>query len=201
MLQINQNYNINSLDGLRQIKEVDVVITDPPFPNGRDLFNDTVLDGYFILYYCSKITKKYIVFFWSQINIPKAPHGWYEIARNIWHKPNGQSATWYENVIVWAKEDRTTTNKVWRIPIINYQSLPEWEEHPTQKPIKLMRKIVQQYSKEGELVLDPFSGSGSTLVACKQLNRQYMGFEIEKKYYEITKKRLAQSNLNNIFTV
>lgn len=67
--------------------------------------------------------------------------------------------------------------------------------HPTQKPIKLFSKILQDYSKETDTILDPFMGSGTTLVAAKQLGRKAIGVEISEKYCEIAKSRLSQDLL------
>lgn len=66
--------------------------------------------------------------------------------------------------------------------------------HEAQKPIKLLEYLVKLVTKEGQVVLDPFIGSGSTAVAAKNLNRSYVGFEISKKYCEIAKKRLLSSH-------
>ena len=70
--------------------------------------------------------------------------------------------------------------------------------HPTQKPEKLFRRIIQASSNEGEIVLDIFIGSGTTAFACKSLNRNFIGFEISKEYVDIANKRLAQNTLNQL---
>jgi site-specific DNA-methyltransferase (adenine-specific) len=62
--------------------------------------------------------------------------------------------------------------------------------HPTQKPVELMRYYIENSSNENDTVLDPFMGSGSTGVACLELNRKFIGFEIDEKYYEIAINRL-----------
>lgn len=62
--------------------------------------------------------------------------------------------------------------------------------HDTQKPVKLMERIITIFSNDGSLVLDSFSGSGSTLVAAKNTNRQFIGIEKEKEYYDIIMERL-----------
>lgn len=62
--------------------------------------------------------------------------------------------------------------------------------HPTQKPIALMEYLIKTYSNEGDLILDCCAGSGSTLVAAKNLNRRYIGVEKEENYYNICKERL-----------
>jgi len=63
--------------------------------------------------------------------------------------------------------------------------------HPTVKPIKLMFYLIMLGSREGDINLDPFIGWGTTAIACKLLNRRYLGFEINKKYVEIAKARLS----------
>ena len=64
--------------------------------------------------------------------------------------------------------------------------------HPTEKPVALMELLIKQSSNEGDIVLDPFAGSGSTLVAARNLNRHYLGYEIDEKYYNIAKQQLTQ---------
>lgn len=69
--------------------------------------------------------------------------------------------------------------------------------HPTQKPISLIEYLILTYSKEGNVILDNTCGSGSTLVAAKNLNRQFIGIEKEKKYYDICLERLNKCNSQN----
>jgi len=69
--------------------------------------------------------------------------------------------------------------------------------HPTQKPIKLIRYLLDIHSNKDDLVLDPFIGSGTTAVACKRLNRNFLGFEINPEYCKIAVKRLEQENIQN----
>ena len=65
--------------------------------------------------------------------------------------------------------------------------------HPTQKPIKLMEYLIKTYTNEGETVLDNCMGSGTTGVACKNLSRNFTGMELDKEYFEIAKKRIAEA--------
>ena len=67
--------------------------------------------------------------------------------------------------------------------------------HPTQKPVNLMEYLVKTYTNEGDLVLDFTMGSGTTGVACKNLNRNFIGIEMDKKYFEIAKERLYGNNI------
>ena len=63
--------------------------------------------------------------------------------------------------------------------------------HPTQKPLRLIKRLVEASSNEGDIVLDPFAGSGSTQVACIHLNRHYIGIEMDTNYYQMASKRIA----------
>lgn len=62
--------------------------------------------------------------------------------------------------------------------------------HPTQKPVTLLEYLIKTYTNEGELVLDNCMGSGSTGVACKHLNRRFIGIELDKEYFKIAKDRI-----------
>lgn len=62
--------------------------------------------------------------------------------------------------------------------------------HPTIKPIQIIKNLITNSSLEGGVILDTFMGSGTTAVACKELNRQYIGFELNPKFYEIANDRL-----------
>jgi site-specific DNA-methyltransferase (adenine-specific) len=66
--------------------------------------------------------------------------------------------------------------------------------HPTQKPVALMEYLIKTYTNEGETVLDFTMGSGTTGVACKNLNRKFIGIELDKEYFEIAKTRIKNTN-------
>lgn len=65
--------------------------------------------------------------------------------------------------------------------------------HPTQKNVLLMEWLIKIHSNVGDIVLDPFMGSGTTGVACKNLNRNFIGIELDNKYFEIAKERIENS--------
>ena len=65
-------------------------------------------------------------------------------------------------------------------------------KHPTIKPVKLMEWLVKLLSNEGDVVLDCFAGSGTTGVACKNLNRKFVGIEKNEEYCELIKKRMGE---------
>ena len=62
--------------------------------------------------------------------------------------------------------------------------------HPTQKPVDLMEWIIKNYTTEGDIIMDAFMGSGTTGVACKNLNRDFIGIELDKTYFDIATKRI-----------
>lgn len=66
--------------------------------------------------------------------------------------------------------------------------------HPTQKPLALMEYLIKTYTKEGDIVFDPFMGSGTTGLACKNLGRKFIGIEKCDKYFAIAKERLLQND-------
>lgn len=74
-------------------------------------------------------------------------------------------------------------------------SLKKYTRHPTEKNLKIIKRLISILSNEGDTVLDPFFGSGTTAVACKQLNREFIGFEISKEYFDEAKSRLFQEYL------
>jgi site-specific DNA-methyltransferase (adenine-specific) len=68
-------------------------------------------------------------------------------------------------------------------------------DHPTPKPLKLMKRLIADFTDKGELILDPFCGSGTTLVAAKEMGRRAVGIEIEEKWCAVAKRRLSQEVL------
>ena len=156
------------------------------------LFNETLVDGLAMLYLACKKAKKYVVFFWNPFDVPPPPPGWHEVSRHVWHKPDCKSITHYEVIVAWSREPKQRVSRVWSIPILDYRSLRDWKPHPTQKPVKLMRYLLEQYTQEGEIVLDPFVGSGSTAVACQQMQRHFIAIEKSTEYAQIATSRLKE---------
>ncbi len=65
--------------------------------------------------------------------------------------------------------------------------------HPTQKPIKLLKELIEIFTDEGDMVIDPVAGSGTTLRACMELNRKCCGFEVDKKFYNLAKEKMLKN--------
>ena len=80
-------------------------------------------------------------------------------------------------------------DNVFQIPYINSQS-KERKGYPTQKPLKLLERIIKSSSKENDVVLDPFCGCATTCIASEKLNRKWVGIDISVKAYELVKERL-----------
>ena len=83
---------------------------------------------------------------------------------------------------------------VWEFPRVRYR-MEEYENHPTQKPIALLERIIKASSNEGDMVLDPFSGTFTTAYVAQSLNRKSIGIELQEEYVKIGLRRLklAQS--------
>lgn len=90
----------------------------------------------------------------------------------------------------------TFPSNLWNDISIPFWSMPENTDHPTQKPEKLLAKLILASSRKGDMVFDPFLGSGTTSVVAKKLGRKYAGIEIDKKFACITEKRLELAETN-----
>ena len=117
----------------------------------------------------------------------------------IWASKNGNGKKWKFNyeLIKKLNEGKQMRN-VWSIPLTPKSE--KWAgQHPTQKPIELLRRVILACTNEGDTVLDPFLGSGTTSVVAKILGRNSIGIEKEKKYLNVIKKRVnpEQKKLND----
>jgi len=109
----------------------------------------------------------------------------------VWDKDNGNS-DFADCELAWGSFNSAVRKFKWKWMGL-YQERMKYKEkryHPTQKPLPLFRWIIEKYSDEDDIILDPFIGCGTTAVACKQLNRKFIGIDINKEYVDITNKRL-----------
>lgn len=119
-----------------------------------------------------------------------------------WHKPSAVSFNRmggfnaWEPIFIYSKPVKGARlgQDYIRQDTMNFGKGPE-KEHSCPKPLVLWEKLIQYFSNEGELIFDPFMGSGTTAVACKRLGRKYCGTDIIKKYCEISRQRLRQDVL------
>ena len=101
-------------------------------------------------------------------------------------------------LIEWADSKRSEWNGggkagVWKSPAARWDTGGK-QTHPTQKPLSLMRDLLGDFSDPGDLVCDPFAGSGSTAVACKELGRRFVGWEIDPSYHAVACARVLQAS-------
>jgi len=148
------------------------------------IFFDRKKVGYFDLLLAPKynITSK-AMFVWAKTNPTPS-----------FRKVSWVSAT--EFVWVGSKGESKIKNFLTQPEMYNYALTPNKSsygktEHPTEKPESVIEKFIKTSSLEGDIVLDPFVGSGTTAVVCKKLNRKYIGIEISPEYAEISNNRLA----------
>jgi site-specific DNA-methyltransferase (adenine-specific) len=102
----------------------------------------------------------------------------------------------------WTESDNgrfrlTHPSNLWTDLTVPYWSMPENTDHPTQKPEKLLAKIILASSRKGDLVFDPFNGSGTTTVVARKLGRDYLGVEIDETYCCFAQKRLELASTDN----
>jgi len=194
---------------LPQLEKVDLVLTDPPYGIGeadgknksrsklaisKDYgvagWDDQKIETETILLALG-LTRSAIIFggnYYADILTPNSC--WL-----VWDKENGEN-DFADCELAW-----TNLNQAVRIRRHRWHGMlrkgNEQREHPTQKPLDLMKWCILKADKDGDCqtILDPFMGSGTTLVAAKNLGRKAIGIEIEEKYVEIAIKRLRQQTL------
>ena len=108
------------------------------------------------------------------------------------YKSNGKPKDWEETPQ--GNFRNTCPSNFWDDCTVPYWSMPENTDHPTQKPEKLIAKLILASSNTGDVVLDPFLGSGTTSVVAKKLNRNYIGIEQNKLYCAWAEKRLETAD-------
>ena len=107
----------------------------------------------------------------------------------LWASKGGGSHHTFNYDLINSRDPNAQLSSVWHIP-----SVPRREKlhgyHPTQKPLRLLRRAILASSREGELVFDPFCGSGTSGVASKELGRFFVGAEKEEEYAELAARRI-----------
>lgn len=215
MIEINKIHQQDCVEFIKNIDNdsVDCIITDPPYginylsnhyKNGnpyKKIENDNQL---FIplddLWRVLKPTGCMFVFFSYKVPLVD------ERVKNtiIWVKNNwtagdlfGDLGNQYESIAYMPKDKFKIKSKrytnVW-----NFDRVPSHKlKHPTQKPKEIIRRMIELSTQPGDLVLDPFMGSGTTAVTCKEMSRQWVGCELNQDYIDIANERLCQGTLLN----
>ncbi len=112
----------------------------------------------------------------------------------VWDKgtatPNKYYMQGLEFILMLSKRPARNINDMGSKNLLSTPNIIGTKRHPCEKPVSLMAEMIRNSTNEGDIVLDPFTGAGSTLIAAKRLNRRYIGFEIDKQYYDIAYRRL-----------
>lgn len=187
---------------------VDLIVTDPPYlvnyrsRDGRTIagdIDDSWLHPAFAQMYRVMAPNSFCLSFYGWNKVDRFMAAWraagfYPVGHFTWSKPYASSQRFtqarHESAYLLAKG---RPNKPSKPP----QDVLPWNYsgnrlHPTQKPVSALTPIIEAYSSEGGIVLDPFAGSGSTAVAAKASERAYVGIEMDSIYYGKAKVRLAK---------
>ena len=185
---------------------VDFVLTDPPYlvrykdRSGRTIRNDSspaVLDAFTDIHRVMKPNSLCVSFYgWNRVDAFFAAWkraGFTPVGHLVFNKTYASSQRFvryqHESAYVLAKGRP-------EMPAAPISDVLPWRYsgnrcHPTEKSVDTLRPLVEAFSKPGDTVLDPFSGSGSSLVAAALLGRNYIGIELEAQYCELARRRLA----------
>ena len=190
-------YHADCLELMKEMPDncVDLVVTDPPYKD-EDVagdyweFLDTAVEQ------MRRIAGEYLIMFNGSTRL-------YEIMIRygkphrilVWTKGKVKYAYRWEPILIYDLNPSFKINKSIFSDALPYMPLCKSQSwHRYEKPLNLMRNVVRYIPKD-KIILDPFAGSGTTLVAAKQLGRRYVGVEIEEKYCEIAAQRLTQEVL------
>jgi len=205
---------IEDVEKLMDGKKADMVFTDPPYGMDLDVKNSDNLGGKDGWKNKAKHYSKVIgddkdynpthlfnmfpdvkeMFLWGfdyyAEFIPNRKEG----SVLVWDKRAGvedMKLTFSEFELCWSKEKhlREVVRVTWSGLLGTEQEFDHKRYHPTQKPIKLSKWFIDKFSKDGDLIIDLFLGSGSTLIACEQTNRICYGMEIDPRYIDVIRRR------------
>lgn len=214
---INKVYEMDCLELMKKLpdKYFDLVLTDPPY--GLNINQKNVSRGKLA------IAKDYGECEWDK-EIPSADHfkEMLRVSKNqiifggnyftdylypsscwiVWDKDNGDN-DFADCELAWVSYPKAVRKFKfrWNGMLQENMKMKEQREHPTQKPIALGRWVLQKFADKNDLIFDPFVGSGSFLVACKQLGFNFVGCEINSDYVKICNKRLMFKTVGNFTQV
>ena len=123
----------------------------------------------------------------------------------IWYKqnvtPNRYYLNCYEMILMLKKGKARNINNMGTKNVLEIPNILNKKTQPTEKPVRLNEILIENSSNEGDIVLDPFMGTGSCGVAAKELGREFIGIEIDKKYFDIAKDRIEGNNKDSQMTL
>ena len=201
MLELNRLYNMDCMVGMKQFpdKYFDLAIVDPPygiarFGNRVELSNRICKEEkinkwdikptqeYFDELF--RVSKNQIIWGANNFTLPETE---YFIVWDKWQTVDNFASAEYAwtNCKVPAKVFRYSIHKV-----MQERKQDGGKIHPTQKPVALYEWLLKNYAKPGDKILDTHVGSASSLIACHKMGFEYIGFEIDKDYYEAAQERI-----------
>jgi len=209
MLELDRIYNVTCLEGLQYLDDnsIDLTLTDPPW--GQNIKYDGYDDSRENLIQIIKTSfpsllkkSKRIAISPGIANIFLYPQSdW--ILSVCWNTTGSRCRYGYNQwmpILLYGKDLKGMgkINNVLKSDMIfinggdgvGFRRKDISKQHPCPKPLNVIKQLILRLSNEGDLILDPFIGSGTTAVACKKLNRRFIGFEISPEYCEIANKRL-----------
>ena len=236
MLELNNLYNMDCLEGLKLIPDnsIDLVVTDPPYKIVQGGCSNKAVtinacggilnkhDGNNV-----ELVKKGKIFNHNEIQFNEWLPEIYRVlkdnshcyiminGRNLaelqmeaekvgfrfhniiaWDKGNATPNKWYmqrlEFILFLFKGETKNINNMGTTTLLQVPNIKRGTKlHPTEKPTDLMKILIENSSKKNDIVLEPFAGCGSTLLACKETGRNFIGFELDKHYFDIATKRIS----------
>ena len=171
---------------LPTLGKVDAVVTDPPYPNNAGHFIDGIEAARKL---CSELAAAHWIVCWTETEHPPVPLPL--VAVHVWHRTNTNRPDNYEPFFEFHADGRKRASRVYPFGVI----VPgltgvEASGHPTEKHPGLMRSLVARTTGR---VLDPFMGSGTTGVAAAHLGRQFVGCEIQQRWFDIACRRIEEA--------
>ena len=194
------------LDVMRSMpdKSVDAVITDPPYGIGWAGSNASTLswnpiandDGNLDITTILNMDCL-VISFGANCYPEKLPHRgrWICWDKRVVENADRMLGSPFE--LAWTNKT-SGFDKIYRVMhggVVNADGHNQRRVHPTQKPVTLMKRILLDYTHEGDTILDPFMGSGTTGVACVQTGRNFIGIEIDPDYFAIAERRIKEAQL------
>ena len=183
----NEIINGDCLDYM-QLK-VDMVLTDPPYPNYKHFIDGIASAETFL----STFNCENFMVFWDEMKEP--PVRLPIVAKHVWHRSNTNRPDNYEMIYHYHSDGRKRASRVLRHPVV-YPGLTGCVEatgHPTQKPVSLIRELLSIAGMHiGNLVFDPFSGSGTTAIACYRSGIDFICIEKNAGFWSDSKRRLSE---------
>lgn len=232
--ELNQIYCADCYEAIKELpdKSVDLIVTDPPylletrgagFHKKRDYYDEIHNDGLsvgiekYLLAEFERVMKKTNIYIFCNKNLLPMLFDFYKDKNFdllVWHKvnpiPTVNNKYLSDVEYVFFARDKgvemfnnySTSSKVYT-SVVN-KSDKEKFQHQTIKPLTFVQRLISNSSRPNNIILDPFMGSGTTAVACKNLGRNFIGFEINPKWHKIACDRLNNQDASgqlSLFTI